>query len=257
MKKLGGAAFALSGITKIVSLGEVTEINAQANTGDWFDNQKPGVFAGCSSLISVILPSTLKKIGVNSFANCSSLTDMVLPDGLNVLSSYALKGCTQLRVGYLPESITTIGSDVFYRNVNMLDDVVLPNLTGTLGGGAFAKTNIKRVLDLGNITATGSSNVYYPTPYGAGPFSDCKELEYIEVPSTVTSIGNGFVTNCTALKAIVLRNPTPATLGSSPFSSTNNCPIYVPDESVEAYKGATGWVSYASRIKPLSEYVES
>jgi hypothetical protein len=253
---LGGAAFAYSNITKVVSLGEVTEIIAQAKTGDYPYGQQPGVFTGCSSLTSVILPSTLKKIGVNAFADCSSLTDMILPDGLKVLNDFALKGCPQLRVDYLPESITTIGKDVFYENANMLDDVVLPNLTGTLSGGSFAKTNIKRVLDLGNITATGVSSVYWPTAYGAGPFSDCKELEYIEVPATVTNIGDGFVAGCTALEAIVLRNPTPATLGTSPFGNTNNCPIYVPDASVTAYREASVWSQYSDRIKPLSEYTE-
>ena len=32
--------------------------------------------------------------------------------------------------------------------------------------------------------------------------------------------------------------------------------IYVPDNSVDAYKAATNWSQYADRIKPLSEYVE-
>lgn len=256
VQSLGGASFAFSNITKILSLGEVTKIDAQTVTGDWINGMKPGVFTGCNSLTSVILPSVLKIIGINSFANCSSLVDMVLPDGLEELNSCSLKGCKQLRVGHLPESITTIGNDVFFENTNMLDDVVLPNLTGSLGGAAFAKTNIKRVLNLGNITEIKHSTTYYPTDYGAGPFADCKELEYIEVPATVTNIGHGFVVNCTALKAIVLRNPTPATLGLSPFANTNNCPIYVPDASVDAYKSASGWTTYSDRIKPLSEYVE-
>jgi hypothetical protein len=32
--------------------------------------------------------------------------------------------------------------------------------------------------------------------------------------------------------------------------------IYVPDSSVDAYKAAENWSTYASRIYPLSEYVE-
>jgi hypothetical protein len=254
VQTLGGAAFAFSNITKVLSLGEVTEINAQAQTGDWLTGQQPGVFAGCSSLTSVILPSTLKKIGVNAFANCSSLTDMVLPDGLEVLNLYALKGCSQLRVDYLPESITTIGSDVFYENANMLDDVFLPNLTGTLNGGAFAKTNIKRVLDLGSITATGVSSVYWPTNDGAGPFAGCVELELLVLPPSLTSIQHGLAAGCTALKAVVVKATTPPTLGSNCFLNTNNCPIYVPDNSIEDYKTATNWSNYADRILPLSQY---
>ena len=44
---------------------------------------------------------------------------------------------------------------------------------------------------------------------------------------------------------------------SSALWETKITTIYVPDESVEAYKAATNWVNYASIIKPLSEYVES
>jgi len=40
-------------------------------------------------------------------------------------------------------------------------------------------------------------------------------------------------------------------LGASAFNDTNNCPIYVPSESVEAYKSASGWSNYASRIQPI------
>ena len=256
VQTLGGAAFAFSNITKVLSLGEVTEIAAQASTGDYLTGQQPGVFAGCSSLTSVILPPTLKKIGVNAFANCSSLTDMVLPNGLEVLDLFALKGCPQLRIDYLPESITTIGTDVFYENANMPDDVVLPNLTGSIGGGAFAKTNIKRVLDLGNIIGTGVSSVYWPTNNGAGTFAGCVELELLVLPSSLTSIQHALAAGCTSLKAVVLEATTPPTLGNNCFMNTNNCPIYVPDESVEAYKTTSNWSNYADRIYPISVYNE-
>lgn len=35
---------------------------------------------------------------------------------------------------------------------------------------------------------------------------------------------------------------------------TRHCPIYVPEESVQAYKTATNWTRYASRIKPMKKY---
>ena len=37
-----------------------------------------------------------------------------------------------------------------------------------------------------------------------------------------------------------------------PFTNTNDCPIFVPDNSVDIYKGR--WSTYAERIKSLSEY---
>ena len=38
------------------------------------------------------------------------------------------------------------------------------------------------------------------------------------------------------------------------LDGTNNCPVYVPDASVNAYK--TAWSNVAERIFPLSEFVQ-
>lgn len=35
------------------------------------------------------------------------------------------------------------------------------------------------------------------------------------------------------------------------FDNTNNCPIYVPSESINAYKTADGWSKYADRIQAI------
>ena len=61
---------------------------------------------------------------------------------------------------------------------------------------------------------------------------------------------------CTSLQYVICQAVTPPTIGTDNFTNTNNCPIYVPDASVTAYREASVWVSYADRIKPLSEYTE-
>ena len=48
----------------------------------------------------------------------------------------------------------------------------------------------------------------------------------------------------------------PIMSNTSSLTSTNNCLIYVPDESVNAYKTATNWTTVASRIHPISEIEE-
>jgi len=35
------------------------------------------------------------------------------------------------------------------------------------------------------------------------------------------------------------------------FNGTNNCPIYTPSASVEAYKTASEWSTLADRIFPI------
>lgn len=74
------------------------------------------------------------------------------------------------------------------------------------------------------------------------------------IPSGVTSIGSNAFYYCKNLKYIELKPTTPPTLSSSTaFDRTNNCPIYVPDESVDTYKAASQWSSLASRIYGISE----
>jgi len=90
----------------------------------------------------------------------------------------------------------------------------------------------------------------------SGMFRNCKSLKYVELED-ITLIGSDAFYNCSALQYVIIRATTPPTLGStSAFTNTNNCPIYVPDASVEAYKTATNWLQFSDRIKPLSEYVE-
>ena len=76
-------------------------------------------------------------------------------------------------------------------------------------------------------------------------------LTDVTIPSTVISIGQTSFCNCSALTAITILATTPPTLGSSVFVNTNNCPIYVPAESVDAYKTATNWSTYADRIQAI------
>ena len=68
----------------------------------------------------------------------------------------------------------------------------------------------------------------------------------------MTNLSNGLVDQVSVIKEKLRKH---IENGEQALIVEHN--IYVPDSAVEAYKAATGWVSYASRIKPLSEYVES
>ena len=94
------------------------------------------------------------------------------------------------------------------------------------------------------------------TSIGFDAFMECYGLTSVTIGSGITSIDDNCFYRCLNLSSITIHATTPPTLGTNVFLHTNDCPIYVPDSAVNAYKTATNWSTWASRIKPLSEYVE-
>ena len=77
-------------------------------------------------------------------------------------------------------------------------------------------------------------------------FSYCTGLTSVTIPNSVTSIGKYAFGGCSSLTSVTIEAETPPTLGEDAFWDTNNCPIYVPCNAVNAYK--TAWSEYADRI---------
>ena len=78
-----------------------------------------------------------------------------------------------------------------------------------------------------------------------------RDITSLSIPDGTTKIGYGAFYNCSRLTSVTIKATTPPTLTSGAFNDTNNCPIYVPAESVDAYKTATNWSAYADRIQAI------
>ena len=200
-------------------------------------------------MISVVLPECLTYIGRFSFYNCASLTTI-----------------------NFPENITEIGDNAFSAT-SITGDINLPNLEA-LGTGVFRDTKISSVTSLGKITILKSSSTNFSVfsgctnlslvnlpetlvEIGTAVFNNCTSLEKIEIPENVTTIKDSVFSGCTNLKMAIVNPTTPPTAGGNMFYNTHaDLKIYVPNDSVEAYKEATNWSNYADKIHPMSEYAE-
>lgn len=76
-------------------------------------------------------------------------------------------------------------------------------------------------------------------------------LKCVYIPAYVSSIGAGVFSECPSLIRVVCYATTPPTLGVSVFYNSNNAKIYVPANSVDSYKQATNWSTYADRIEAI------
>jgi hypothetical protein len=87
------------------------------------------------------------------------------------------------------------------------------------------------------------------TSIGEMAFNQCYNITAITVGSGVTTIGNFAFGGCEELQGITINATVPPSLGFLPFDNTNDCAIYVPSGSVNAYKSA--WTDVSSRIQAI------
>ena len=131
---------------------------------------------------------------------------------------------------------------MFEKNRGTIKNVTYGNDVTVIGENAFSgRTELSSVVIGNSVTSIGES-----------AFDSCSSLTSLVIPSNISSINNYAFNRCTGLTSITVESTTPPTLvGYYVFDNTNDCPIYVPPESVDAYKAASNWSKYASRIQAI------
>lgn len=158
-------------------------------------------------------------IGNSAFRYCHKMTTLILGNEVSSIGEFAFYGCDSLTSATIPNSVTTMGQSVFALCSSLTD-------------------------------ITFSSNISY---IGLNCCGGCTSLRNVTIPDGVGSISAYSFDGCTSLESVTCMATTPPTLHSTSFSNTNSTfTIYVPASSVSAYRTATNWSTYASRIQPIS-----
>ena len=71
-----------------------------------------GVFSGCAALTEAVL-TDVTVISNSMFASCSALTDITLPTTLTAIGTYAFSSCTKIPSVFISSSVTSIGERAF------------------------------------------------------------------------------------------------------------------------------------------------
>ena len=205
--------------------------------------------SGCKN---TVIPSSVTGIGKSAFYHLTSLTSIDIPNSVTTIGDHAFFRCTGLNSLVIPYSVTSIEFDAFTGCSGLTSikvDSSNPNYDSRDNCNALIETKSNTLIV--GCKNTGISNTV--TSIKDSAFADCVGLTSIEIPKSVTSIGDIAFDSCTGLTSVTVYATTPPSIGNSVFSNTNDCPIYVPAESLEVYKTAQGWSKYADRIFPISQ----
>lgn len=224
-------------------------------------------FYNCKSITSVSLPDSVTKVGKRAFYNCSNIESFSgkfsSADGRclvvgDCLYTYAM-GSDAVEFT-IPDGVVRIGEDAFY-NCNTIS-ITIPKSVIYIGNNAFCGCSGELLVNCNIPDASSSSDgAFYGSNFtkvtinegvsivGRYAFYRCNNIASVTIPASVTSIRDYAFYDSLALKTVYCKAATPPAVGASILStSVLGGKIYVPADSVEAYKSADGWREYAASI---------
>lgn len=208
------APFAQTNIVAIENMGKITSMGTSS--------QNRGFCYQCTKLKKVVIPETVYSIGYEAFNGCTALTEINLVNkNISRIEYGAFGGTTSLRV-----------------------ELDLPNLVYS-SNRVFYNSRITKVKSLGRL------RLLYTAGNAQGYFGSDTALTEVTLPYTMENLYTYTFAGCTALKTITCYALTPPAIGAHAFDNVSPNKIYVPFDSVLAYKEATGWSAFASKIEPI------
>jgi hypothetical protein len=207
-------------------------------------------FNWCTSLKSIVLPSSVTSIDEWAFYNCRSLTSIELPSSLISIGERAFESCKSLQeisVSEANENFTSIDGILYDKNVSTLvccpggksGEFTVQSSVTTIGNYAFA--------DCGSLTS-----IKLPSPVttiGYGAFLYCYSLVSIELSSSLTSIDYYAFCDCRSLTSIELPSSL-ISIGERPFAGCESLQEIFVSEGNENYTSVDG-VLYDKNVSTL------
>ena len=182
-------------------------------------------------------------------------------------------------IGLLPKALTDIDEYAFYNTAISNEDLIFPSTMKNIYQCAFMQSNrtVHNSLDLSAITMKSlQSYIFYNNVFNSDfvcpqsvtsistyfNYNGCFRNIYFH--EGVTSLSSycfgssaGLAQSDFFTQSVVFAGVTPpTTIGSSLFATQNvknGLKIYVPDNSVEAYKAIANFSSYVDIILPMSQ----
>ena len=276
-----GADVRTIGYRAFADCTELQEINLTdriTTFGDYYGTSE--TFRGCINLDNIVLGKRISAMGTKVFVNCTGLTTVTVNNGCELIGEACFYGCAKLSGIDLPESVISIGAEAFYGCSAMITAIIGDGVT-SIGHNAFQNCSSLATVSLGDglktigyrafkgcASLTGivipdyvtSLTDYYGTSetfngctalvnvtlgkrinsMGSSVFGNCPNIEYITIKDGCSVVGEKCFNGCDKIKYIHNNCTEIPTTSSNAFSSYT-ATLYVPAESLDAYKVHEVW----------------
>ena len=209
------------------------------------------VFAGCSKLETMIMPTGVVTVGERAFSD-TSLKDIVWPTSLATIGYEAFFGC-KFTSFTLPASVESVGG-------NILKYCSTLELSVESGNSNYdSRDNCNAIIETSTNTLIGGcKKTIIPnsvTSIGVEAFCGCASgLLSLTIPSSVTSIGYDAFEACSDLVHVYCNAEVVPTTDADAFKNVDigrYVTLHVPAGSVEAYQAAAPWNGF-NKVVALS-----
>ena len=191
-------------------------------------------FKGASNITSVVIPESIKEIGLWAFSGCTSLSNVNLGN-VEKLSNMAFNNCTALTSIKLPKTLTKIASGAPFSGCTNLKHIELEDGMTVIPNYVCASTPITEITIPNTVKEIG-----------LWAFSDCTSLSNVNL-GNVEKLSDKAFNNCTALTSIKLPKTLTKIASGAPFSGCTNL------KHIELENGMTVIPNYVCASTPITE----
>ena len=167
-------------------------------------------FYGWSNIKNIYLPDTITTIKESAFAYCSSLTSIEIPDSVTNIETDILRGCKNLIRINIPFIGSTngvnydyfsylFGGSKYYDSENLVPSTL--KTVVITGGTVINDYAFYQCRKIQNITLPSTL-----TTIGEYAFYDCGNLTRITIPKNVDTIEKNAFTGCTILNTVIFED---------------------------------------------------
>ncbi len=209
----------------------------QSSTSPWFIHR--------STIDTVIISNGCTSIGDYAFKSCNRMTSITIPNSVTTIGKYAFDGCSGLKAISIPNRVTSIGSSAF-RDCP-IRDVYISDLTAwcKIEFADLASNPLGAKYGLGILYLNGEllTDIEIPesmTSIGDYIFMNCSYITSVSIPNSVTTIGSHAFYNCHGLRSVTIPNSV-ISIGSSAFAYCSSLTSVTIPNSVTSI----GWSAFS------------